>query len=49
VDADLVVIATPIDLGRIVQFKKPTVRVTYELDEIGTPNLQEILYKKFNK
>lgn len=49
VDADLVVIATPIDLGRIVQFKKPTVRVTYELDEIGTPNLHEILYKKFNK
>jgi predicted GTPase len=49
VEADLVVIATPIDLGRIVQFKKPTVRVTYELDEIGTPNLKEILYKKFNK
>ena len=49
VEADLVIIATPIDLGRIVQFKKPTVRVTYELDEIGTPNLKEILYKKFNK
>jgi predicted GTPase len=49
VEADLVIIATPIDLGRIVQFKKPTVRVTYELDEIGTPNLTEILYKKFNK
>jgi predicted GTPase len=49
VEADLVVIATPIDLGRIVQFKKPTVRVTYELDEIGTPNLTEILSKKFGK
>ena len=49
VESDLVIIATPIDLGRIVQFKKPTVRVTYELDEIGTPNLTEILYKKFNK
>ncbi|MCK4942551.1 MAG: GTPase, partial [Candidatus Aminicenantes bacterium] len=49
VEADLVIIATPIDLGRIVQFKKPTVRVTYELDEIGAPNLKEILYKKFNK
>ena len=49
VEADLVVIATPIDLGRIIQFKKPTVRVTYELDEIGHPDLQEILSDKFKK
>jgi len=49
VDADLVIIATPINLGRIVHFKKPTVRVTYELDEIGTPNLKEILSSKFSK
>jgi predicted GTPase len=43
VEADLVVIGTPIDLGRIVNFKKPTVRVTYELEEIGTPTLTDIL------
>ena len=49
VDCDLIVIATPIDLGRIVKFKKPTVRVGYELQEIGTPNLQDILAKKFKK
>ncbi len=49
VDCDLIVIATPIDLGRIVKFKKPTVRVGYELQEIGTPNLEEILKKKFKK
>jgi len=49
VDADVVVIATPIDLGRIVSFKKPTVRVTYELAEIGTPNLTEVLTRKFQK
>jgi len=49
VDADLVVIATPIDLGRIVNFKKKTVRVTYELEEIGTPKLRDILNKKFKK
>ena len=36
VDCDLIIIATPIDLGRIVKFKKPTVRVGYELQEIGT-------------
>jgi len=49
VDADLVIIGTPIDLGRIVNFKKPTLRVTYELQEIGTPTLEEILADKFKK
>jgi predicted GTPase len=49
VDADLVIIATPIDLARIVDFKKPTVRVSYELEEIGTPTLKEILNRKFKK
>jgi len=49
VDADLVIIATPIDLSRIVKFNKPTVRVTYELAEIGTPTLKEVLTKKFKK
>ena len=49
VKADLVIIATPIDLGRIVKFKKNTVRVTYELEEIGTPTLKEILTARFKK
>jgi len=49
VDCDLIIIATPIDLGRIVKFKKPTVRVGYDLQEIGTPTLEEILKKKFKK
>ncbi len=40
---DVVVIGTPIDLNRIIQIKKPSVRVTYELQEIGYPNLQMIL------
>ena len=47
VDCDVVVIATPIDLNRIIKIKKPTVRVQYELDEISSPNLKEILTKKF--
>ncbi len=38
-DCDTVVIATPIDLSRIVNIKKPTAKVDYELQEIGTPNL----------
>ncbi len=40
---DVVVIGTPIDLNRIVKINKPTVRVTYELQEIGSPNLQQVL------
>jgi predicted GTPase len=44
---DLVLIATPIDLRRIVNIKHPTDRVQYELQEIGEPTLAEILQKKF--
>lgn len=40
---DAVVIGTPIDLGRIIKIKQPTVKVGYELQEIGSPNLEEIL------
>ena len=48
----MVVIGTPIDLNRIVKIKKPTVRVTYQLQEIGTPNLDQLVgqfVKKFVK
>jgi len=38
---DVVVIATPIDLTRIVKIKKPTVKVGYDLQEIGTPDLKQ--------
>ncbi len=37
---DIVVIATPIDLKRMVKIDKPTVKVGYDLQEIGTPNLK---------
>ena len=43
VDCDLVIIGTPIDLNRIVNIQKPSVRVTYELQEIGFPNLEMVL------
>jgi len=43
VDCDAVVIGTPIDLNRIIKIDKPTVRVSYELQEIGTPNLRQLL------
>ncbi len=52
VPCDVVVIGTPIDLNRIIKIKKPTVRVTYQLQEIGSPNLDEVIggfVKKFVK
>ena len=42
-DCDSVVVATPIDLGRIMNIKKPNTRVYYDLQEIGTPDLQEVV------
>ncbi|MDK9701146.1 MAG: cyclic 2,3-diphosphoglycerate synthase [bacterium] len=42
---DVVVIATPIDLRRIIKIKQPCVRVGYELQEIGTPTIADALAK----
>jgi predicted GTPase len=44
---DLVLIATPIDLGRLIKIDKPSQRVRYELQEIGQPTLEDVLAKKF--
>jgi predicted GTPase len=41
--ADLVIIGTPIDLRRIVDIAQPTERVRYELQEIGKPDLPQVL------
>jgi predicted GTPase len=40
---DSVVIATPVDLTKILKINKPSVRVQYELQEIGKPDLEEVL------
>jgi predicted GTPase len=44
--ADLVLIATPIDLGRIINIRLPWQRVRYSLQEIGQPTLKEVLRDK---
>jgi predicted GTPase len=41
--ADLVVVATPVDLGRILKLNKPCVRVGYEIEEMTKPTFKEIL------
>ena len=46
-DADLVLIGTPIDLGRLLKLNKPSQRIRYELQEIGQPTLDEVLAKRF--
>ncbi len=43
VECDAVVIGTPIDLTRLIKFKMPTTRVHYELQEIGSPTLDDLL------
>ena len=42
-DCDVVVVGTPIDLRKLVKLNKPAVRVTYELQEIGKPDLSDVL------
>ena len=44
-DAELVVIATPIDLRRVIKIEKPALRIRYELQEIGEPTLEQLLQK----
>jgi len=43
VECDAVIIGTPIDLRRVVDIKHPSTRVTYELDEIGRPDMEDVL------
>jgi len=42
---DLVLVATPIDLRRVVRIQQPTKRVRYELQEIGKPDLGDVLLR----
>jgi predicted GTPase len=46
IKCDLVLSATPIDLKRLIKTNKKMLQVGYDLDEIGSPNLKEVL-KKF--
>jgi predicted GTPase len=46
---DLVLVATPIDLRRVVEINRPSQRVRYELQEIGQPTLSEIIEAKFGR
>jgi predicted GTPase len=45
VPCEAVIIGTPIDLRRIINIKKPSVRVQYELEELSKPDLGDVLTK----
>ena len=47
-DADVVLIATPIDLRQICDIRKPAVRASYELEEASAPTLHDILYDRLS-
>ena len=47
VPADVVVIATPVDLAKVARFAKPAVRVRYELEEVaGYPTVADVLRER---
>jgi predicted GTPase len=49
VPCDLVVVATPVDLGRVARFSKPSVRVRYELEEVeGAPTILDVLRERLS-
>ena len=43
VPCDLVLVATPIDLARTIKLDKPSVRVSYEVEEIGAPAIPDLI------
>jgi predicted GTPase len=42
-DPELVLIGTPVDLRRLIDFDRPALRVTYRLQEMGEPTLADVL------
>jgi len=43
IDCDLIISATPTDLSRVIETDKKILHIRYELEEIGSPNLEEVL------
>ena len=43
IPCDLVLVATPIDLERLIKLKKQSLRVTYDVEELGPPRLPELI------
>jgi len=46
---DLVMVATPIDLTRLIAISQPVIRVTYQLEDRGDPSLEQVVETFLNK
>lgn len=46
---DVILIGTPIDLRRVITINKPAVRAEYNLKELGTPTLEDVLKRHFRR
>jgi len=49
VNCDTLVVATPIDIGRIMRLDKPAMRVSYEIEERSKPTIEEILSERLKQ
>lgn len=49
IPADLVLVATPVDLGRLLRLNKETVRLTYEMEPFGEPSPEQIVDEFIDK
>jgi predicted GTPase len=47
-ECDVVVIGTPMDLGRLVDLGHPVRRTTYEFAEAGTPTLESVVRERLS-
>lgn len=47
-ECDLVLMGTPVDLGRLLKINKPVIRVGYEIEEIGKPDLKDVILSKLS-
>ena len=43
--ADVVLVATPVDLGSLLKLEKECVRLTYEIQPLGKTRMEDILLK----
>jgi predicted GTPase len=43
IDCDTIIVATPVDLARLIPLPKPFCRVRYDLEEISRPDLSDVI------
>jgi len=48
-DCDIIIDGSPIDLGKLIKANKPIIRVTYDIEPISSPTIEETLDKFIEK